>query len=87
MLKSFIPGSGSQKKLENPPTLIQNYHVYKELPEELSYNVSATILKQISANNPNCQIQFTMLDTAAVVLKICDRDSTCTFKFLVHSQE
>ena len=54
---------------------------------ELTYNVSANILKQISANNPNCTIQFIMLDNAAVVLKIRDRDATCTFKFLVHSVE
>ena len=56
VLKSFIPGSGSQKKLENPPSLIQNYKAHKELPVELTYNVSANILKQISANNPNCTI-------------------------------
>jgi hypothetical protein len=44
-LKSFIPGSGSQKKLENTASQISNYRVYKQTQDELNYNISSNILK------------------------------------------
>lgn len=86
-LKGYIPGSGSQKKLENTPQQIQNYRIYNQTTDELHYNVSSNILKQISANNPNCLIDFKMLSNGCVILKIKDKDSSCLFKFAIQNSD